>query len=75
MDIKNDLKYTEDFIKDYISLDECKSVHDGNYNCVECGNIETCDSIANDRCNSAFAESIDYDGCDSEEEFWEQLFG
>jgi hypothetical protein len=43
-------------------------------NCSNCVDIEDCYREANTRCNSEFAKSIDYGGCDSEEEFWEMLF-
>ena len=42
--------------------------------CTSCDCIYECYMKANNRCNSEFAESIDYGGYDSEEEFWEQLF-
>lgn len=48
----------------------------GVCDCENCDieQIEKCYYKANDICNDTFAESIDYGGCDSEEEFWEQLF-
>jgi hypothetical protein len=68
---KSDLEYMEFFISDYISQNECE-YH--NMNCSNCVDIEDCYREANTRCNSEFAKSIDYGGCDSEEEFWEMLF-
>lgn len=58
-----------DLISDYISEKEC----DYDMDCKNCECIDDCYMKANNRCNSEFAESIDYGGYDSEEEFWEQL--
>lgn len=71
---KEELESMADLIIDYISKRECKEDLIGNdYDCVNCGNIEECYMEANSRCNSEFAESINYGGYDSEEEFWENL--
>lgn len=45
--------------------------------CENCDNeqIEECYYKANNYCNDVFAESIDYGGYDSAEEFWDNLFG
>jgi hypothetical protein len=56
-------------IKDYPAK-EC----DYNLDCVNCEDIEECYHLASMRCNSEWAESVDYCGCKSEEEFWEMLF-
>ena len=53
----------------FISEEECCNDH----NCDCCDEIEDCYMRANSRCNSAYAESIDYGGYDSEEEFWDNL--
>jgi hypothetical protein len=68
---KLDLEYMEDIITSYTSKNEC------NYGmqCVHCKDIEDCYNRASDRCNSEFAESVNYGGCNSETEFWEDLFG
>lgn len=72
---REELESMADLITDYISERECKEDIIGNdYDCVNCENIEECYMKANSRCNSEFAENINYDGYDSEEEFWEQLF-
>ena len=44
-------------------------------NCENCDieQIEECYYKANDICNDTFAESIDYGGYDSADEFWENL--
>ena len=71
---KEELESMAGLIIDYISKRECKEDLIGNdYDCVNCGNIEECYMEANSRCNSEFAESINYGGYDSEEEFWENL--
>lgn len=71
---KEELESMADLITDYISKRECKEDLIGtDYDCVNCGNIEECYMEANSRCNSEFAESINYGGYDSEEEFWENL--
>lgn len=72
---KKELESMTDLITDYISKRECKEDLIGNdYGCVNCGNIEECYMEANSRCNSEWAESINYGGCNTEDEFWEQLF-
>lgn len=42
--------------------------------CKECVEIEICYHKAVEKCNHEFAKSCDYGGCDTEEEFWEQLY-
>lgn len=71
---ENELENMADFISDYISEDECEDNIGNNFDCKNCENIEDCYMLANNRCNSEWAESIDYGGYDTEEEFWEQLF-
>ena len=72
---KKELESMADLITDYISERECKEDLIGNgCDCVNCGNIEQCHMEANSRCDREWAESINYGGCDTEEEFWEQLF-
>ena len=56
-------------IKYNIPEDECVN----NYKGKKCGNIEECYWNAISKENSLFAESLDYGGYDSEEEFWEQM--
>lgn len=67
---ESELTHMEDLISAYISEEEC----DYNMDCKNCECIEECHMKANNRCNSEFAESIGYGGCDTEEKFWEQLF-
>lgn len=68
---REELESMADLITDYISERECKEDIIGNdYDCVNCENIEECYMKANSRCNSEFAENINYGGYDSEEEFF-----
>lgn len=71
---EEELEYMADFISDYISKQECEDIMANNHDCKNCSCIDDCYGLANNKCNSEWAESIDYGGCDSEEEFWEQLF-
>lgn len=65
---------TKDIIEDYLDNTDCVEMSGGNnFDCVSCEYIDECATIANDRCNSEFAESINYGGYDTEEEFWENL--
>ena len=65
-----DSEYMSDIISDYVAEKEC----DNDMNCKGCKFIEECYSKASNRCNSEFAESINYGGYNTEKEFWEQLF-
>lgn len=71
---EDELVCMEDFISDYISDEQCKDIASNVHNCRNCYCIDECYALANNKCNSEWAESIDYGGCNSEEEFWEQLF-
>lgn len=50
-----------------------KCEYDENFNCKECSELEECYYKASTKSSHEFAESIDYGGYDSEEEFWENL--
>ena len=67
---ESELEHMSELISDYTSHDEC----DYDMKCKNCECINECYIEANNRCNSEWAESIDYGGYSSEEEFWEQLF-
>ena len=72
-EMKEDMKY---LIMDYINEDECQENNDGVlYGCEICSNFEECYINANMECNIEYAESINYGGYDSAEEFWEELMG
>lgn len=69
----NELDYKEDLIKMNISKEECSETNCMDYNCKKCTYVDECYSIAGIRESSSWAESIDYGGYDSEEEFWENI--
>lgn len=63
-------------MKDFI--DEELFEVDGNghcceHECLDCSEIEFCHSMAVQQMSHEFAESINYGGYDTEEEFWEQI--
>lgn len=65
----------DDLIFQYLNGDDCERISGGNdFRCESCCYKEECYNLANQRCNSEFAENINYGGYDTEEEFWEQLF-
>ena len=66
-----DIEEMIDLIKNYnVEYDDC-----GQISCEKCCYLEDCYCIARGRENSEWAELINYGGYDTEEEFWEQLFG
>lgn len=66
---KTDIDEMIDLIEEYsVEYEEC-----GRFGCEECSFLENCYFVAQQRENSNWAKSINYGGCDSEEEFWEQL--
>lgn len=52
-------------------LSDCE--FDDNFNCKNCSELEECYYKASAKSSHEFAESLDYGGYDSEEEFWENL--
>lgn len=52
-------------------LSECE--FDSNFRCEECSELEQCYYKASTKSYHEFAESLDYGGYDSEDEFWENL--
>ena len=69
-------KYDEDDIEEMIELIESYDVeYDGcgQYGCSECSFLEDCYHVALNKQDSHWARLINYGGCDTEEEFWEQL--
>ena len=64
-----------DYIREYLTKEDCIERSGGNnFKCEECYYKEECASIARQRCDSEYAESVDYGGYNSEEEFWEQIY-
>ena len=71
-------EYDEDDIGEMIELIENYDVEYDSCNqigCRKCCHLEDCYYIAKQREDSEWAESINYGGYDTEEEFWEHLFG
>lgn len=69
-------KYDDEDIKEMIELIDAYDIEHDNcnrINCRECCFLEDCYYVAKDKENSKWAELINYGGCDTEEEFWEQL--
>ena len=54
---------------DELTESEC----DNNVRCEECSEFEQCYYKASTKSSNEFAESLDYGGYDSEDEFWENL--
>lgn len=52
-------------------LSECDN--DREFDCANCCDLEECFSKASIKSEHEFAESINYGGYDSEEEFWDEL--
>lgn len=59
-------------ITDELSEDECESIVD-SFDCENCSEIEECFVKASKRLSSAFAKLLDFNGWDSECDFWENL--
>ena len=69
-------KYSSEEIEEMIdSIDAYDVEHDDceRMCCRNCCFLEDCYNIAKDRENSQWAKLINYNGCYTEEEFWEQL--
>jgi hypothetical protein len=61
-------------IKGYITEEECNyDCDDEIFDCESCSNFKECCMKAEIRCNVEFAESMDYGGYDTPEDFWEQI--
>ena len=64
----------KNLIMEHITEQECcYMMSDNLFACDSCDNFEDCYMNACEKCNQEFAESIDYGGCNTEEEFWEQF--
>ena len=58
-----------ELIEEYcVEHDACSGAY-----CNECVFLENCYQVAKQREDGDWAKSIDYAGCDTEEEFWETL--
>lgn len=63
-------------IEDIIKLiNEYSIEHDdcGRIDCLDCSFLKNCYYVAKQKENSEWAELVNYGGCNTEEEFWEQL--
>ena len=61
-------------IMDYITKEECEYICDDiQFNCHSCSCFEECYMKSCERCNCDFAESVNYGGYNTEEDFWEQI--
>lgn len=62
------------FIKEYITENECNYMCDNTtFDCDSCSCVEDCYLVSCARCDSEFANNINYGGYDTEETFWEQI--
>ena len=43
------------------------------HDCMDCGDLEFCYTVALQKLNHEYAESLDFGGYDTEDEFWEQI--
>jgi hypothetical protein len=66
---KEDIKFMESDGKYYI--DDC----DDDYDCENCLMLEECCTKAMQISNHNYAESLDFGGYNTEEDFWEQIYG
>nr|DAX13891.1 MAG TPA: hypothetical protein [Bacteriophage sp.] len=60
-------------MKELIVDELSKCEFDSNFRCEECSELEQCYCKASTKSSHKFAESLDYGGYDSEDEFWENL--
>lgn len=64
----------KELIREYIAEDECNYLRDESlFECDACSCFEECYMKSCERCDREFAESVDYGGYRTEEEFWEQI--
>ena len=64
----------KNLIQDYITKEECNYMCDDvSFHCDFCSCFEECYMKSCERCNGDFAESINYGGCNTEDDFWEQV--
>lgn len=62
-----------DDMKELITNEFSECEMDESFNCGKCFNLEQCYYKASTKSSHEFAESLDYGGYDTEEEFWENL--
>lgn len=69
-----ELEFMVGVIEENLTESDCDELQRDKLICKRCPYIEDCYYLANQKCNSQFAENINYGGYDTEEEFWENLF-
>ena len=62
-----------DDMKELITNEFSECEMDDGFNCEKCCNLEQCYHKSSTKSSHEFAESLDYGGYDTEEEFWENL--
>lgn len=61
-------------IKDNITEEECEFMCDDElYNCVSCNSFNECYMKSKIKCDSDFAIGINFEGYNTEDDFWEQI--
>ena len=66
----------ERLIRDYITKEECYCLCDSEelFDCASCSCFDECYMKAEIKCDIEFAESVDFGGYNTAEEFWEQNY-
>lgn len=68
-----ELDFMVSIIEENLTEDDCNELQNDEPSCKTCSSLEVCYHLANQKCDSQFAENINYGGYDTEEEFWENL--
>lgn len=68
-----ELNFMVSIIEENLTEDDCYELINTDLPCKTCPSLEDCYHLANQKCDSQFAENINYGGYDSEDEFWENL--
>ena len=69
------IKEKKDLITSYITEQECEYTGDSDlFECFTCSSLNECYTKSCEICNSEFANSVNYGGCNTEEEYWNQIF-
>lgn len=64
----------KELIVEYITENECNFMRDElPFDCESCSCFEECYMKSCERCDEEFAESVNYGGYDTAEDFWEQI--
>ena len=68
-----ELDFMVSVIEENLTEDDCDELINNKLPCKTCSSLEDCYHLANQKCDSQFAENINYGGYNTEEEFWENL--